>query len=311
MKVFLSSVVALLAGLAAGYWLRPDPRPQLDAARAEVTRAEAEKATALQQVQAANAEVARLNGELTAAQEATKATQAQLTAAQAEITLLKKPPLAEPPSPEEQREHYAAMLRRIGHAHASQRLDDTLSALKQALNLTPEQAKKVRALIESQAAGWKAALDRFVNGHAQPGDFAALARLQRGVWPAEVASVFTDEQKPQWEAFHQDERTRRINDQTTREVQALQAAAGLTTEQADQARIRLGELATVDDAADWEALKTAEDVRAFFDGAFERRVTALQPLLTAVQMEIYRRQLDAQRQWLGRLTGAAPSPEKR
>ena len=151
------------------------------------------------------------------------------------------------------------------------------------------------------------ALERFLDGEGQPGDFGKLARLQRGDLPASVEAVLTGDQQPAYAAFQAEEKANRIEMKANAELLGLQAAGGLSPEQKDQAFNQLSQLASSEEEVDFDSLKDADAVLGFMDEAIQKRLTAMKPILSEPQMDVYQRQVEMQRQMMSQFM---PPPKK-
>lgn len=243
----------------------------------------------------------------------------KLEAARAEAARVPEPepapaPVAEPePEPEltENARRFRDMIRQVGESQLKSQLQASLARLRERLQLTPEQEEKMRQLSEKTVADMMAALNRLLDGKGEPGDFATIARFQFGTLPLDYAAVLEPEQQAEFARFQQEERANRIEMRANAELLALQASGGLSGEQKDQAFSRFSEFAAAEEDTDWSRIQTREQVGEFFEGAIQRRLEAMDDVLTEPQMKIYQQQIDLQRQAIGQMIpGLEIAPER-
>ena len=201
---------------------------------------------------------------------------------------------------------FSDMVLKIGQAQLKGQLEGRVGVLKERLGLTPEQEAAVKQVLEAEASEATAALDRMMAGQGTPSDFGRLARLQRGLLPGGVEAALTDAQRPEYEAFREQERVSSVENRANMELSSLAAAGGLTPEQKDQAFATLGEVLVTEDGTNFDAMKDASEVRAYMDEAARRRVEALQPILTEPQQQMYQRQVDMGKEVLTKLLPHEP-----
>ena len=143
--------------------------------------------------------------------------------------------LNRPPEDSGKKQKFADMIREVGKSQVKSQLDGKLATLKERLHLSPEQEGRLKELIGAESQQTVQALERFLDGEGQPGDFGKLARLQRGDLPASVEAVLTGDQQPAYAAYQAEEKANRIEMKANAELLGLQAAGGLSPEQKDQA----------------------------------------------------------------------------
>jgi hypothetical protein len=301
MKALLTFLLGLGIGAAVVFGVKPDHAAEAEAAR-EAERVVRERAGGLEhQLERARSDLARAGSEVDSLRlalgEAT--TRAAEAAASAKLNV--------PPEDPAKRRTFAQMVKQVGMSQVREQVEAKVAAVKERLKLTAAQEARLKALVNADGVEMAKALERFVDGEAAPADFGKLARIQRGDLPAAVESMLTDEQRPRYAQFQAEEKANRIEMKANAELIGLQAAGGLSPEQKDQAFARLSEFAAAEDDVDFESMTDGNAVLGFLDDAIERRVEAMKPILTEPQMEVYRRQVEMQRQLMSQFL---PPPEK-
>jgi|GEM_PF-3262567 len=289
--------VALCVGFAAGHILaradRLQARVVLDRMRGEMESLKVETLAA----SAAQRQVAVLRQELAAAQ-------AALSEAQAAPA--PEPAAGAGDDPDGKKQAFSDMILKIGQAQLTGQLEGKLGVLKERLNLTPEQEVELKKILDGESAEVARALDRLMTGKGSPGDFGRLARVQRGQLPEGVAVGLTAAQQLEYAVFQEQEKITSVENRVNLELSGLITSGGLTPEQKDQAFAGLSEMVAADDAADFEAMQGAAEVRAFMDGAMERRMETMRGILTEPQLQVYRQQVESGRQVFSRLMPVDP-----
>lgn len=293
--------VALCLGFAAGHLLSRADQAQQRAVVEKMRREFDALKAETQKLESAEREVVSLKRELEAAQDALAAALAQ-KASEAAVAA-EAPAEAEPVDP---KKAFTDMVLRVGHAQLKTQIEGRLGVLKDRLQLTVEQEAAVKKILDDESTEATAALDRLMAGQGTPSDFARFARLQRGQLPAGVDAVLTDAQRPEYASFQEQERVSSLENRVNMELSGLVSSGGLTPEQKDQAFSTLSGLVMSEDATDFDSMQDVSEVRTYMDEATQRRLEAMQPILSEPQWQMYQSQVNMGRQVLSSLMPADP-----
>ena len=292
MKPVLIFMLGLAIGAGVMFALKPDHAVEARDAQKAERGARAQVVALTAEVENVRAELGRTEQEVDSMRTALD----QSTARAAEAAAAAK--LTTPAPEGEKKKKFTDMLKEIGKSQMKSQLDGKVASLKDRLRLTPEQEAKVKELVGQEGEQMVKALERFVDGEGQAGDFAKIARFQKGDLPASVEAILTSEQKPAYAAFEAEEKANRIEMKANAELLGLQSAGGLSPEQKDQAFAQLSQLAMREEEMDLDSLSDSDAVLGFIDDAIQKRLTAMKTILNDSQMEIYQRQVEMQRQMM-------------
>jgi hypothetical protein len=210
-------------------------------------------------------------------------------------------PAGESPAAPVTRPSLGDMVRRIGMAGIEDQLAGRLIEISGRLKLSPDQESIMKQVFDAESAELMTALDRLLSRQATAGDFDRLARFQRGELPGDFGVTLNEEQRALFTSLQAERRDRSVEDRVIAELSGLAAAGGLAPEQHARASTSLKEIIQSEDATAVHAMASLDELRAYFDRATQRRLDALQPILTSQQLQLYRRQVEVARQVLGSL----------
>lgn len=197
-------------------------------------------------------------------------------------------------------EKFAKAIGEMAQSQVKAQIEAKLGQIVERLGLTPEQEKKLRALVEPQIEGLVGQMQGAMEGKTiKSGDLAHATAIQLGMLPADVEATLTPEQKTAYESFKQEEKTNRIETRASAELMGLQGI-GLTQGQKDQAFEAFCRLAQEDEETMSNMSKAGSagsgvDPKEQMDRMFSRRVEALRAVLTEPQMKGYEAQVEMQR----------------
>jgi hypothetical protein len=169
-----------------------------------------------------------------------------------------------------------------------------LDRLKSRLNLTAEQEEGVRAVLTRQAERATAAAERMFAGDLSREELGAMDR-QAGNPEEEIKALLTPEQLTAYEAYKQEENVSNARLAANAELLQMQGALGLSQEQQDRAFNALYDftLDTLNGKIE-DGIPKDGDPAAALTQHFDRKVRALEGVLTPEQMESYRKLQESQ-----------------
>lgn len=270
----LRETTAELARGAAGVELW---KAEVEQLRARIAQEEPELARLRAADGEARLEVARLRNELAAAKRATPVPAAAAPpAATATTAAAKKPGLP------------AGMSGLMKNAIEQQTVGK-LQRLKPRLNLTPEQEEGIRAILTRQAERASAAAERLFAGDMSAEEMSAADR-DAGNPEEEIKALLTPEQLTAYEEYKDEENVSNARLAANAELLQMQGALGLSQEDQDRVFNALYDftLDTLKGKLEGAPPKSS-DPAAAITWQMERKLKALEPVLSPAQLESYRK----------------------
>jgi hypothetical protein len=174
-----------------------------------------------------------------------------------------------------------------------------LLRLKPRLNLTPEQEEGVRAILTRQAEQATAVAEKMFSGKLSREEMTSLQKGSTGDPEGEIKALLTPEQLTAYAEFKQEENVSNARLVANAELLQMQAAVGLTQEQQDKVYNALYDY-TVDtlNGKLGDIPPGMSDPAAAMNWQFDRKVKALEPVLTPEQLEAYRKIQESQRKMI-------------
>lgn len=235
-------------------------REEAAAARAELPRLRARAA----ETQRAEADVARMQSELARqARQGSEATQS--------ITV----PMAE--------------MMQAGLERTTRR---RLSRMQEQLNLSPAQAQAIEGILLRRAQGIGEAAKGVFSGKMDAEKIAAI-RQEQGDTESQVLALLSPEQQTAYAAFQEQERTNSARLSANSELVRMEHALALTEDQQDKVFGVLYEQALLNSKAESTSPQPASPAEAE-QSALDRKLKALESILTPAQMQSYREEQQAQ-----------------
>jgi regulator of replication initiation timing len=182
-----------------------------------------------------------------------------------------------------------------------------LEALKQRLNLTPEQIAKIEEESERQRAAREKLRERMANGEqVSPEEWRAIGNMDSILDP-----LLTDDQKKKYEAFREQESQGQQEMMANVELSQIGPLLQLDDAQKDKVFDALYNHSV--QAAMRRGIEEGADISATVDTILQQRLEAVRPILSEQQMAIYGKHLESQRRSMERMVsrgarGGGPPP---
>lgn len=193
-----------------------------------------------------------------------------------------------------------------------------LARMKTSLNLTPEQEQAVRDILRRQATQATQAAQKMLAGDLTADESSQLAR-SAGDPEAQIKALLTPEQIESYQNYQRSEKVANARLAANGEVLQLQSLFSLTPEQQDQAFAVLYDQTyglldnpAANASSDPAAAAGAADPGALLDQMLDRKIRALEGVLTPDQLAQYRRLQEQQMGFIKKLmpqTKTAPGPQ--
>jgi hypothetical protein len=173
-----------------------------------------------------------------------------------------------------------------------------LVRLKPRLNLTPEQEEGVRAILMRQAEHISGMAEKMLSGKLSREEMTSMGK-DAVVPESEIKALLTPEQLTAYAEFKQEENVGNARLVANAELLQMQAAVGLTQDQQDKVYNALYDF-TMDslNGKIGDTPPRSDDPAAAMNWQFDRKVKALEPVLTPEQLEAYRKIQDSQRKMI-------------
>lgn len=163
------------------------------------------------------------------------------------------------------------------------KLDERVAALKARLNLTDDQAAKLRPLLEGSVDGGGPKIDFTSNG-VNLAFGAPEGPKERKAMDDKITALLSEDQQKAYDGFKQEQRENRIELATNSDLMQLQRELTLTPDQKDRAFQALRDVAQKED--DQGIGGNLFDPQLMME-KMEARRNALRPILTPEQMNAY------------------------
>lgn len=169
-----------------------------------------------------------------------------------------------------------------------------LQQIKSRLNLTAEQEEGVRAILTRQAERATAAAERMLAGDLSREELGTMD-AQAGNPQEEIKALLTPEQAKAYEDYQQEEKVSNARLAANAELLQMQGALGLSQDQQDRVFNALYDF-TLDtlNGKIADSIPKDGDPAAAVSRHLERKVRALEGVLTPEQMESYRKLQESQ-----------------
>jgi hypothetical protein len=176
-----------------------------------------------------------------------------------------------------------------------QQFEGRLARMKASLNLSPEQEQAIRSILKRQATQATRAAQKMLAGGMSAEDSAELQR-EVGDPESQIKALLTPEQTAAYKDYQKSENRANARLAANGELLQMQNLLGLNQEQQDQVFAVLYDqtYSLLDNPAAAAALPDAANPGATLDRILERKLKALEGVLTADQMTAYRRLQDQQ-----------------
>ena len=168
-----------------------------------------------------------------------------------------------------------------------QQVDSRLSRLVTSLRLTPEQTEAARGILARHAQALSTGMQQVFDGKYDKEELARLGKAA-GNPDDQIKSLLTSEQKTGYPAYQQEEATYNARMSANAELLQLQTTLGLSSEQEDRAFAALYELSF--NQLTGRTKPTSVNQAEMMQWTLDQKAKALEPILTADQMEKYRLQ---------------------
>jgi|TARA_B110001454_G_scaffold213398_1_gene231546 hypothetical protein len=180
-------------------------------------------------------------------------------------------------------------------SQSEKKINLKVAALEKHLGLSDKQREEVRKLMLARAAAKREKFSRIFNisGEKTNGNEALeivndvlSAGAEENTFDADLASLLNDDQKEAYAGYQAGQRANMAEARANQDLAALQSMFDLSSEQKDQAFDAFAELAGKD-------LEGVNQVNGILNAGRiiqqrENRISALEPILTAEQMAVYR-----------------------
>lgn len=230
---------------------------------------------------AAQIEIARLRNEAAAAR--------RTAPAPASVVAAAAPPTATATNTAAKKPGLPAGMSGLMKNAIEQQTVGKLERLKPRLNLTPSQEEGIRAILTRQAEHATAAAERLFTGDLSAEDLGAVNR-EAGNPEAEIKALLTPEQLTAYEEYKDEENVSNARLAANAELLQMQGALGLTQEDQDRVFNVLYDL-TLDTLKGnlGDAPPKDSDPASAVTWQMERKLKALEPVLTPAQLASYRK----------------------
>jgi RNA polymerase sigma factor (sigma-70 family) len=178
-----------------------------------------------------------------------------------------------------------------------QQVEGRLSRMAASLHLTPEQAQAARDILMRQARAMSAGMQQAFSGNYDKEEIARLAK-EAGNPDMQIKALLTPDQQASYPAYQQEEAAHNASLAANNELLQMQSTLGLTPEQMDRVYAALYEVSFNQLTGSTQPPSTnqqshgdaaAEEAEAM-QWAMDQKAKALEPILTATQMENFRQQ---------------------
>jgi hypothetical protein len=167
-----------------------------------------------------------------------------------------------------------------------------LPRLKAKLNLTPEQEQAVREILQKQMDQAAEAAQKMLSGKSSLNDIMKRQVGQPNM-DEQIQALLTPEQSAAYKEYKQEETANQARSIATSEVLQMHSTLGLTQEQQDQAYTALYQL-SMDQQSFKDTPPTGGDKNATAQWIIDRKVKALENILTPEQLQNYRQYTEKQ-----------------
>jgi hypothetical protein len=168
---------------------------------------------------------------------------------------------------------------------SARRVEGELAGLTARLHLTPEQAQAARDILSRHARVASAETEHLYAGKYDKEELDRL-REEAGDRDAQIQALLTPDQKAAWPDYKQDVAAQNARWRTSIQMEQLQSDLDLTSEQADHASAALYQVYL--DQLTGKAKSGAQDDVEGFVWQQDQQTKALEPILTATQLEKHR-----------------------
>ena len=170
-------------------------------------------------------------------------------------------------------------------AAIEQQLEAKIAGMMAKLNLTPDQEKAVRAIMEKQMSSGIESPQKMFKGELSADEVEKMGKGTKSE-EAQIKELLTPEQVAAYDVYQTEEKTRMARLMANSEMMQMQASLQLTEEQQDKAfavlaEQTLGQLNVYDG--------NPAGAGDFWKRQFEKKAEALQGVLTPEQLERYRK----------------------
>lgn len=308
------ALIMLIAGLALGglgtYAAlevgRPDQQSELDKLKLQIANLEQDKARLqklIAQEKKKNSELVVSEIEAKAAAEALKEEPEKVVRA----TGASQDPLAgiaEMLSDEDKaREGIATIMEGMGKSMRSRMISGRVRQFTDKLVLDEQQQEVISKLMDERGAAFQDLMTKRMRGQATDEDYASFAEF--GSFGDQIREHLDADQREMYDQMQAEERARTVEQTMRREMRSLSRIPDLSEEQAVEVEAILAEQieqeTPMDSSDNFERMVTTrEEDMAEMQQA---RLDALEPVLTADQLDAYRGSMERQRRGFSRWTG--------
>lgn len=317
---YLLRITAILIVISVATLLVWQQR-HLSLAREEITRLRSENASLpalredlarLRGLEVDHAELARMRESQTAIQlelARLRGQKANTIRAEAENSRLRTELERQTAQEQEASKAFAGPMAEVTRSTLEKTYQRRLVRMQERLKLSPEQAAAIQKIFSRQAQGIAEATKGIWSGKPDREKIAAI-RQERGNPDAQIAAVLSREQQTAYAAFKDDERADNARQAANGELLRMENDLGLTTDQREKVYAVLYDQSlfqSKEEPAGSPARNPAEAMQS----ALERKLAALEGVLTPSQLESYRqqeqRQLDLMKKIVAQIE---PTPDR-
>lgn len=170
-----------------------------------------------------------------------------------------------------------------------QQTEDHLSRIVASLHLTPEQTQSVSNILMKQAQVMSASLQQTFAGKFDKAELMKLAKAG-GNPETQIKAMLMPDQLAAYPAYQNEESAHNASEAANTELLQLQSTLGLTAEQMDQAYAALYELNFNQLTGAAKPPATSKNMADAMLWGLDQKSKALEPILTATQLDRYRQQ---------------------
>jgi len=168
-----------------------------------------------------------------------------------------------------------------------QQIEGRLARMTASLHLTDDQAKAARDILLRQAQVMSAGMTQVFSGNFDKEELTRLGK-DAGNPEAQIQALLTPEQKAGYQTYQQEEAAYNARLAANNDLLQMQSTLGLSSEQEDRVFAALYEVSYKQLTG--SAKPTSTDQAEAWQWMLDQKAQALEPVLTATQMESYRQE---------------------
>lgn len=179
----------------------------------------------------------------------------------------------------------------------SQQTKGQVTRMQAKLKLNPGQVEAVQGILERQAKVASQAVQKVFSGKAGGEEMANLQK-ESGSGKDDINALLTPEQQALYKEFQRDEAVGQARLVANAEMMQINGTLGLSTEQQDQVFSALYDQNLNQMLAQTDAAKLGGSPAATMETIMESKIKALENVLSADQLQAYRKQQETQLQFI-------------